>query len=275
MQGKWSEGWNLYENRPQMRDMRQHPLVWRGEDLRGKTIMLATEQGLGDSVFAMRYLKVLKDMGARVLVQSEKTLMRLFQAMPEVDGVYDRQGQPNVPFDFCSLMMSLPGYLSPNDSGPGAPYIRLPKSPAVGGKRVGLCWNGSTVVGPPKERNMPLALLKPLADAHPDWSFVSLQKGNAAEEAIDCGFRVFDAMEHCHDVFDTAQVIASLDLVITTDTLIPHLSGALGVETILLDRFASCWQWESAKLYDSMTILRQKTRGKWEPVVEQLIEETA
>ena len=146
---------------------------------------------------------------------------------------------------------------------------------------VGLCWNGSTVTGPPAERNIPLKMLEPLSRV-PGVKLVSLQKGEAAAEMADCGFEVADAMSACRDVYDTACVIASLDLVVTVDTLIPHLAGALGKPVWLMNRWMSCWQWGTPDmpdkrcfafdphLYTTLSQFRQPARGEWAPVVESV-----
>lgn len=285
MQGKYAEGWDWYTFRPQMRDMRERSKLWRGDSVHGKRLLIVTEQGLGDSVFAMRYLPLLRRQGASLIVACDPGLKRLMQAMLEDD-------EPGLPpcmvlekgpsgslsvdqsaFDYECLMMSLPGYLSPDGTGPNGRYLKalgvaMPKT-----LNVGLCWNGSTALGMPAERNIPLAALKPLSEI-PGVRFVSLQKGDGVDEIAGCGFEVHDAMAGAHDVYDTACVIESLDLVITIDTLIPHLAGALGKPTWLLNRFSSCWQWGTPafdpKLYASITQFRQAKRGDWAPVVEQV-----
>lgn len=268
-QRKWREGWDWYEFRPQMKDMAERPTKWRGEKLEGKTLVIVTEQGLGDTVFAMRYIPVLKARGARLIVFCDPPLVRLMKTF-DVEVIEKNTAVPqSIEFHYETMMMSIPGYLTPEGHGPTEPYLRVPAARAGGGDyTVGLCWNGSTVVGAPAERNIPLKLLAPLA-AIEGVKLVSLQKGNAVDEMADCGFPVHDAMANAHDVYDTAQVIASLDLVITVDTLIPHLAGALGVPTWLMDRFASCWQWGAGEthLYQTVAQFRQQRRGDWASVV--------
>lgn len=272
MQGKWAEGWDLYEHRPQMRDMAGHPLRWRGENVAGKKMVILTEQGLGDTVYVLRYIPMLRERGAHLMIGCESTLKRLVEAMcPASDTlppvrVFDRMSQQlNEPFDYLTNAMSLPGYLTPEGTGSQHPYL-VARAARSEGFTVGLCWNGSTVVGPPKERNIPLKLLKPLSEIE-GVKLVSLQKGNAAAEMDDCGFEIHDAMSGAHDVYDTACVIASLDLVITVDTLIPHIAGGLGKPTWLLNRYMSCWQWGTQdydpKLYASVVQFRQKVARDW------------
>lgn len=284
MQGKYTEGWNLYHFRPQMRSMMDRPQLWRGESLRGKTLLVVTEQGLGDSIFALRYVPVLRAQGARLLIACDAGLKRIIEvmvsgadpALPPVMVIEKGVNAtlPAMAFDYETLAMSIPGYLTPDSTGSGAAYLKALPVPMPGTSlNVGLCWNGSTAVGVPAERNIPLAALAPLA-AIPGVRLVSLQKGDGVEEMASCGFTIADPMAGARDVYDTASVIASLDLVITIDTLIPHLAGALGKPTWLLNRFASCWQWGTPKyeprLYATVQQFRQSRRGDWAPAVEQV-----
>lgn len=281
MLGKWEEAWDNYEFRPQMAEMYNRVTRWRGEDLKGKTLLVVSEQGLGDSVYVLRYVPLLRKMGASLVLVVDEPLKRLVEAMladsePELPPVQViAKGAPvNVGFHFETLAMSIPGYVTPDGCGPSAPYlkargVRLPE----GGFNVGLCWNGSTVVGHPAERNIPLKLLRPLADIE-GVRLVSLQKGGGVDEIEECGFELHDAMGGVRDLYDTACVISSLDLVISVDTLIPHLAGALGKPVWLMNRYASCWQWGvpdyDPHLYSTVQIFRQHARGDWSQVVAQV-----
>ena len=283
MQGKYVEGWDWYAFRPQMAQMRNSPQMWRGESVRGKVVVVITEQGLGDTVFALRYIPILREKGARVIAICDPGLKRLIQAQAADSPehwlpimVVDKSETGTAPvgqFDYETLAMSLPGYLTPDGPGPNGPYLKARGVAMPTGLNVGLCWNGSTSVGIPAERNIPLAMLKPLSEI-PGVRLVSLQKGDGVDEMASCGFEVHDAMAGVQDVYDTACVIDSLDLVITIDTLIPHLAGALGKPTWLMNRFASCWQWGTPKfepkLYSTVHQFRQSKRGDWAPVVEQV-----
>jgi hypothetical protein len=281
MQGKWREGWDQYHWRPQMADYHKHEFLWKGEDLAGKVLVVLTEQGLGDGIFALRYVAQLRSSGLKHLVIAcEKTMIRLVQAMcpheehlPDVT-VIDRQAmQWNQPFDYVTLAMSLPGYLTPDGTGPNAPYLKAEGVKLKGQLTVGLCWNGSTIVGPPKERNIPLAMLKPLSEI-PGVRLVSLQMGNAVDEMADCGFDIADSMTGVKDMYDTACLVASCDLVISVDTMIPHLAGALGVPCWLMNRYMSCWQWGTPDydpvLYSTVSQFRQESPRAWDNVVERI-----
>lgn len=280
MQGKWREAWQLYEHRPQMREYRAHPQLWRGESVAGKKLLVVTEQGLGDTVFALRYIPVLRALGCQVTIACEPNMVRLIQSsFPSAEDlppvmVMDRTAGaiPPAEPDYVTLAMSIAGYLTPDGVGPNEPYLRAMGS-RLAGFTVGICWNGSTTVGLPRERNIPLKMLAPLA-AIEGVRLVSLQKGNAAAEMEDCGFEVRDAMAGVRDVYDTASVIASLDMVVSVDTLIPHLAAALGKPVWLMNRYASCWQWGTPAydpcLYSCVAQFRQPAWGEWRPVVEQV-----
>lgn len=281
MQGKWTEGWNQYHWRPQMTDYHDHEALWKGEDLKDCVLVVLTEQGLGDSIFALRYVPMLRASGLKHLVIAcEKTMVRLVQSMcpheahlPDVT-VIDRQAmQWNQPFSYVTLAMSLPGYLTPEGTGPNTAYLKAAGVKIPGQLTVGLCWNGSTVVGPPKERNIPLSLLRPLSEI-PHVRLVSLQMGNAVDEIGDCGFEIADSMSGVRDVYDTACLVASCDLVVSVDTMIPHLAGALGVPCWLMNRYMSCWQWGTPEydpmIYETIAQFRQERPREWASVVERL-----
>ncbi|HUP07671.1 MAG TPA: tetratricopeptide repeat-containing glycosyltransferase family protein [Caldimonas sp.] len=285
MQGKYREAWDWYDLRPQMVAMRGRERQWRGDVLHDKTLVIVTEQGLGDSIFMLRYIPLLRRQGARLKIVCDPGLRRIIQRQlhdddPELPPaeVLDKTATgtvaiPGDAFDYETLAMSIPGYVSPDGTGPNTPYLKAPTIPLAGGVKVGLCWNGSTAIGAPAERNIPLKALAPLAEI-PGVVLYSLQKGDGVDEIADCGFKIVDAMQGVTDVYDTATIIASLDLVITIDTLIPHLAGALGKPTWLMNRFASCWQWGTEKfdpkLYATVQQFRQPRRGDWAPVVEQV-----
>jgi ADP-heptose:LPS heptosyltransferase len=153
---------------------------------------------------------------------------------------------------------------------------RLPAGEAL---RVGLCWAGQArpwlagFVGLDRRRSTSLATLAPLA-AVPKVRFVSLQQGPAAAEARAAGFELLDLMDDVHDFADTAAIVANLNLVISVDTSVVHLAGALGKPVFLLDRYDNCWRWlsgrEDSPWYPSLRIFRQRQSGDWAPVVARV-----
>jgi hypothetical protein len=151
---------------------------------------------------------------------------------------------------------------------------RLPDNGAL---RVGLCWAGQArpwlpgFSGLDQRRSTQLATLAPLAVV-PGVQFVSLQKGPASVEARAAGSTLLDVMDDVHDFSDTAGLVANLDLVISVDTSVVHLAGALGKPVFLLDRYDNCWRWlsgrENSPWYPTLRIFRQLRSGEWGPVIE-------
>jgi hypothetical protein len=153
---------------------------------------------------------------------------------------------------------------------------RLPTGDAL---RVGLCWAGQArpwlpgFVALDRRRSTNLATLAPLGTVQ-NVRFISLQKGPAAEQAREAGLDLLDVMPDVTDFADTAAIVANLDLVISVDTSIVHLAGALGKPVFLLDRYDNCWRWlsgrEDSPWYPSLRIFRQQRSGEWAPVIARV-----
>jgi hypothetical protein len=271
----WREAWQWYERRT-LNKLLKHPMKWRGEPLRGKRIVVHLEQGFGDHIWALRFAKQAKEEGAEVIVLAHPNTLRLCLAQPYIDGALNEQDKHEIPSDYVSSSMSLPGYMLLNSlPSPVGKYIAsgLPKKRS-NKLRIGLAWNGSVNKGYQAWRNIPLEVLRSILAAIPGAQFVSLQKGLRAADAKTLGIE-HKAVDAALDLWDTARIIETLDLVITADTLIPHLSAALGVKTWLLDRWSSCWQWGIGPVdphwYEHLTIYRQDSFGDWDSVVRKVI----
>ena len=153
---------------------------------------------------------------------------------------------------------------------------RLPTSDTL---RVGLCWAGQArpwltgFVALDRRRSTDLATLAPLSSV-PGARFISLQKGPAAVQACEADFDLLDVMADVTDFADTAAIVANLDLVISVDTSIVHLAGAMGKPVFLLDRYDNCWRWlsgrEDSPWYPSLRIFRQESSGDWAPVIARV-----
>lgn len=304
LRGDYAGGWRIYEARKAVTSLRGGPnpghgrREWSGDEpVEGRTLLLISEQGLGDSLQFCRYAGLLADRGARVLIQVEKPLVRLLSTLRGVDQVIEKDAPPP-DFDAYALMMSLPlamGTSTP-ESIPGAPY--LSSDPAqttafaerMGPRsrpRVGLVWSGGFRPDQPEiwslnaRRNIPLRLLAPLAQA--DVEFYSLQKGEAAENELAGlvasgwnGPAMVDWTGELNDFADTAALIANLDLVIAVDTSTAHLAGALGKPVWILNRFDICWRWmlerADSPWYPAARLFRQKSFDDWGPVVDEVAE---
>uniref|UniRef100_Q07N76 Tetratricopeptide TPR_2 repeat protein n=1 Tax=Rhodopseudomonas palustris (strain BisA53) TaxID=316055 RepID=Q07N76_RHOP5 len=285
--GDWSAAWREYEWR--WRDPRyehHQPNTpsprWQGEALRGKTIILQAEQGFGDTIQFLRYVSVLKAQGARVVVQAGMTLHHLLLTTPGIDQVIGLD-EPAVGCDFHIPLLSLPGLCGteldtiPND----IPYVfadaglaatwceRLGLKP---GLAVGLAWQGNPKHPCDRWRSMPLAALHPLLDC-PGAQFVSLQFDAGREQPDHGQYGIIDpAARHPIVSFaDTAAIIANLDIVITVDSSVAHLAGALGKPVWILLAARNDWRWmrdrDDTPWYPHARLFRQSALHDWHSVV--------
>ena len=286
--GDFQRGWQEYEWRwkcqdfpsPQ-RNFAQPP--WDGCPLQRRTLLLYTEQGFGDAIQFVRYLPLVEERGGKVVVECQPELQRLFQAGPGNCQIVAR-GQPLPAFDFHCPLLSLPRVFGaslaniPNQ----APYLhadaqdvrrwrdRLADHPRL--VKVGLVWAGSLTHKNDRNRSMKLARLTPLGQAA-GVLFFSLQKGAAAAEAkaLPPSMELVDLTQELKDFADTAALIANLDLVISVDTAIAHLAGAMGKPVWTLLPFVPDWRWllerEDSAWYPTMRLFRQPSRGDWDSVI--------
>ncbi len=261
-------------------------------DLTARTVLVVQEEGLGDTLQFLRYLPLLAERGAHVAVAVPPELTRLMRTVPGVAEV--PAGDAPVPrHDFHCSFNGLPrAFETTLETIPGVvPYLeadpalvtdwgrRLPPTQAL---RVGLVWAGQArpwlpgFIGLDQRRSTDLATLAPLA-AVSGVQFVSLQKGPAALETRtpSAAFDLLDVMGEVRDFADTAAIVANLDLVISVDTSVVHLAGAMGKPVFLLDRYDHCWRWlsrrEDSPWYPHLRIFRQTRPGDWPPVVARVV----
>jgi Flp pilus assembly protein TadD len=297
LRGDYREGLALYEHRFETFAGRAvgstglyRPLAqeqrWLGGSLTGRSLLVWTEQGLGDSLMAMRFLPKLRERGAgKVIVHCESALERVVASMAGVDrAMTDASSAPFGEFDLHCPMLSLPMLFDARpDSIPNrVPYLVVPESlrsrwrqrlSNIEKRRVGLAWAGSKTLRADSRRSIPLSRFAPLLGIG-GVQLISLQKGDAANQRRDWGDSLPDWMGDCADLMDTAALVDNLDLVITVDTSIAHLAGALGKPVWLLNRYESEWRWglerEDSPWYPTMRILRQPERGDWDTVVKRV-----
>ncbi|MCW2236139.1 tetratricopeptide repeat-containing glycosyltransferase family protein [Azospirillum canadense] len=294
--GRYEEGWPAFEARFE-RDVhipdRGRPW-WRGEPLQGRTILLYGEQGHGDALQFIRYAPMVARAGGRVVVECLPALARLFARVEGVAEVHPLGGAPD--FDLIAPLMSLPALFGTTlDTVPAAvPYLDGAAAgevrfaglwpPGDGTLAVGLVWAGDPHVTDPRwshadtRRSIQLAGFAPLLDL-PGLLLVSLQKGAAAAQAAEPPFagRILDVMADVADFADTAALVRRLDLVISVDTSVAHLAGALGVPVWVLSRFDGCWRWltdrEDSPWYPTARVFRQERIGDWQPVLDRVATE--
>lgn len=246
---------------------------WRGEPIEDKTLLVWTDQGLGDSIMLARYIPLIR--ARRVVVYCDAAVFRLLRySLPGIEVLMKGWAFPKTDLHvpFMSLMQCFG--LEREDEIPQGRYLEPPEKDfrihPRHGLMVGVNWQGNKRFVRDFTRSMPFEMFRPLLHVE-GVQFVSLQKGNAQQELASYPF-VIDEMDECHDVCDTASLIDELDLVITTDTVIPHIAGALGKRTWLLEAFESEWRWgmgEVSPWYESVRVFRQAKPGDWPGVIER------
>ncbi len=259
-------------------------------DLAGRTVLAWHEEGFGDTLQFARYLPLLAARGARVLAFVPRELARLFATLDGVAEVLTPPA-PAPAYDWHCPFFSLPrAFGTAVATIPAAvPYLRADREEAAcwsgqlpaEGLRVGVAWAGQARPWLPgfstldASRSMAAATLAPLA-AVPGVRLVSLQKGAPAGQARDlpAGAILTDPIAQAADFAATAAIIAGLDVVVSVDTAVAHLAGALGKPVFLLDRYDNCWRWlaerEDSPWYPTLRIFRQPRMGDWAPVVARV-----
>jgi tetratricopeptide (TPR) repeat protein len=284
--GDYERGWPEYEWRWRCKEFVPPKYAqprWDGSDLKGRTVLLHTEQGLGDTIQFIRYAPLLQQRGGRVVVAAQPALVSLLSRCPGVDQVAAR-GVTLPSFDVYVPLLSLPALFGTTLATVPAevPYLaadeRLVKHwrrelAALPGFKVGIVWQGSPGYGGDRERSTRLACFEPLARL-PGVNLLSLQKGAGSEQLAAAPFPVTAIGERLDDWANTAAVVQALDLLITVDTGVAHLAGALDVPVWVALPLAPDWRWlldrEDSPWYPAMRLFRQTEWGRWEPVFARL-----
>ncbi len=291
--GRMAEGWPEYEWRWNCSDFPQRAFTqprWNGEPLEGRVLLVHAEQGLGDVLQFIRYVPLLARCGGRVVVEIPAALHPLLHE----SGIQDliARGAALPAFDLHAPLLSLPGILGRHleDIPDRVPYLTARPSlienwrgvvRGTPGLKVGIAWQGSATYGGDRFRSIPLTQFKPLAQASVE--LISLQKGPGSEQlaAIAGSFSVRDFgddLDTAHGPFmDTAAIIGNLDLVVTSDTAVAHLAGALAVPTWVALPLAADWRWmrdrDDTPWYPHMRLFRQSHFDDWPPVFHRMAEE--
>ena len=263
-------------------------LRWTGEVIRDRSVLILDEQGFGDTIQFMRFVPLVAQQGARVYLKVKPDLRRLIEANPHLGSVL-RDGD-TLQFHAWSPLVALPRLLGAAPGNLGAPpYLHAPGGPIPEVLRdttklkVGLIWTGSPKNVRNPIRSMPLPELLPLLRLAKggNYRFFHLHHASHAAqiEAAGAGDLIVELCDSINDFADLADIIASLDLVIGTDTAVPHLAGALGKPVWLLLSHVPDWRWTAqdgrSLWYPSMRTFRQPSHGDWASVVERAVEELA
>jgi len=307
LEGKWKEGFAEYEWRfkhfAQLDHYRKNydqSKLWNGRDsLEGKTVLIYGEQGLGDVIQFSRYIKELKKLGAAKVIlhcqDQNECLMKRIEGVDEVvlRDIVNHENVEFPPYDYQCAIMSLP-HLLQDFVICGKPFLKPLATFKVSEQEeykdtlnIGIVWSGSPVHPNDAQRSMYLRELKPIHDMEGVKLF-SLQINNA-KRIYPYGKKIVDYSEGCEDMKivdatrliqnfeDTATIITGLDLVLTVDTAIVHLAGALGVPCWMMTAYNPDWRWcsegDTSPWYDSLRIFRQTERGNWKQVVEKVKDE--
>jgi tetratricopeptide (TPR) repeat protein len=258
------------------------PVIRPGDRLDGITILVHSEQGFGDMLQFIRYIPLLAELGGRILLSIPQELVRLFSSCVGVEQVIPHGKQVPIT-DYQTLLMSLPHLLSELDPPMvvQTPYLAAPlhlveewrqRLEPLEGVRIGLAWQGRNLKKSGYRRSLSLEHLAPLLTIH-GCSFVALLPGVLLAES-SCG-TIHDVSPHISDFADTAALISNLDLVISVDTAVAHLAGALGHPCWVALLFSPDWRWHPLNRsdscwYPSLRLFRQSAPGDWEGVVADL-----
>lgn len=287
--GNFEAGWPEHEWR--LRTKLKFPVrpfrqpQWRGEPLKGRTILLHAEQGFGDGIQYVRYVKLVAERGGRVLLECHPELSRLFEGFRGAERVIAR-GEPLPEFDLhCPLaslpfacrtrLETIPAHIPYLDARPELVESWSARLGPADRARVGIVWAGNPTHPNDRIRSVPLKRLAPLAKANVE--FHSLQKApSAAAQAFDpaVGLRVIDHHRELSDYIETAALIACCDLVIAVDTSVAHLAAALGKPSWVLIPFVADCRWLVGRLdspwYPTMRLFRQFHRDRWDEPIDAM-----
>ena len=297
-QGSFKEGWREYDYRWKCADAIQHSYrqpKWRGESLEGKTVLLYCEQGLGDTIHFVRFAKTMKGLGAKTIVHVQPPLLALLQGCQGIDCLIPNSLRIDQPFDFHCSLLDVAAVLQIDDTNiPNeVPYIGIQKHlldywrgvltrelpPAK--LRVGLVWQGNPDHQADMFRSVPLGALTPLAGIE-GIQLISLQRGAGTEQLkLWKGSKIIYCMPENIDqtsgaFMDTSAILQCLDVVVTSDTSMAHLAGALARPTCVMLGYTPDWRWLQNRLdspwYPTCKLFRQPTVGDWTTVVKEIAE---
>lgn len=280
--GRFEEGWRDYE----FRFKKEEPIdkrifnkpKWKGENFNGKKLLLIAEQGFGDNIQFARYIPLVKERGGEIIFECRKELLKLFEKIPGIDR-FATSGGNNITegdFDYYIHIMSLPGIFNTNiDNIPrNIPYLKADKElvekfkPLFKGDnlKVGIVWKGNPLNFNDKKRSIDFNYFRKLINI-PKIDFYSLQKGENLETENE---KIVDLSKFMGDFADTAALIENMDLIISVDTAIVHLAGALNKKVWTLLPFIPDWRYmldrKDCLWYPSMRLFRQSKAGDWDSV---------
>jgi len=285
--GRFQEGWTEYEWRFLKFDpeIQRHRNItrWEGQPIHGKRILIHAEQGYGDTIQFIRYARLLAEKGAVVIVEAQDlSIISLLECVDGVTAVYSRAAI-NETVDYQLPIMSLPMIFRTDlRTIPEChSYIKIPSAKSLAWKpllqqhekqermRIGLVWAGRRDQSSDRNRSVPFDLVSILLDCE-DFYWYSLQIGEPSPNHPN----LIDITSKIHDFSDSASLISNLDLVITVDTSVAHLVGAMGKPVWVMLKYSADWRWllncSDSPWYPSMHLFRQEAPGEWGPVISRI-----
>jgi hypothetical protein len=295
LQGKFTQGWPENEWRLHFKEslcLGLKPPTWDGTALNGQTILLRAEQGIGDTFQFIRYARLVKEKGGRVLVQCQPGLDGILAGCTGIDQLVPA-GTPLPGYQKAVPLLSLPLLFETTlETIPAqVPYITAKSKrvdhwrsrlAAIPGLKVGICWQGSLKHKDDRRRSVPLSTFAPLG-AVPGVCLIALQRGPGLEQIAQQNehLKIVDLPGRSEDPaegwLDTAALIQALDLIISIDTGVVHLAGALAAPVWVALPFMPDWRWllnrEDSPWYPTIRLFRQKKPGDWPEVFQRMAKE--
>jgi tetratricopeptide (TPR) repeat protein len=284
--GRFAEAWPEYEYRWKCSDSLAPHIVpqWDGSPLEGRTLLVHFEQGLGDSIQFVRYVQLLQARGDRVVLETMSPLVSLFKQSGIANVV--AEGQPLPPYDLRIPLMSLMGVFKtdfenmPRDvpylsADPGLVAQWRDKLPGADKFKVAIAWQCSVLNAGDLFRSIPLASFAPVANM-PGVQLVSIQKQFGLEQIpqVAGDWPLAEVSQQLTDFHQTAALLKNVDLIITCDTAVAHLGGALGVPTWVGLPKSADWRWflnrDDSPWYPTVRLFRQSTLGDWSDVFQRI-----
>ncbi len=289
LKGKYSEGWQEYEWRKKRKDFIKPNLSkpeLKDQNIKNKRILVYAEQGLGDTIHFVRYLKLLKEKNCYLIFECDEKLAGLFENINWIDEliICQNSDEPEIEYDYQIALLSLPFYFNTEfKTIPSFEKYLVPdtkfedKWKLIIGKnenlKIGIVWAGNPNNNRDKIRSIPLLNFLPLF-AIKGVDFYSLQVGPAADQLSDIYYPIVRLDKHIKNFSDTAAIINRLDLIITVDTSVAHLAGALGKPVWNLLMYLPDWRWllnrKETPWYPSMRLYRQQKKGDWNSVLNEI-----
>jgi tetratricopeptide (TPR) repeat protein len=299
LSGDFKQGWQEYEWRWKSKDYLKYNCfhkpddfsqpILKGLDIAGQTVFIYAEQGLGDEIQFIRYVPLVVQLGANVVIECHKELYGLLQSIEGIKHLIV-QGEQLPEFDIQCPLLTLPLVFNTTleNIPTKVPYLSV--NPILTQKwkdkiqqdnsklKVGLVWQGNPKHKNDMNRSIPFNYFSPFSK-FTDITFYSLQKGKGSEQSknLPVGIKFIDLTEEINDFSDTAALIENLDLTISVDTSVVHLAGALGKPIWTLLPFSPDWRWmltrKDSPWYPTMRLFRQPSPGDWNSVIKKVAEE--